>query len=493
MQQQTPQQPSKTLHLSSATVRAIQNEMCRRDFYEFRKRLAKMSNRPFVDGWWQREVSRELEQFLADYLAGKRPKLIIKSPPQHGKSTQLTDFIIWTLGKYPSLRCIFAAFSDRLGKRCNAAIQRAMGHPDFAEIFPNTKMGSIKQTSQQAWRPKRNDQLIEFWHYGGSFRNTTTGGAITGESLDLGFIDDPIKGREEANSETIREKKWEWFTDDFFTRFADNGAFICIGTNWHIDDPIQRMTKAFPDVKVISYPAIAINDEEHRKAGEPLFPELKSLEFLLSRKKLFTTESWEALYQQNPIVIGGMLFKDTMIDFRSIQGIEFDYEFITVDTAYKEGQKNDFTVFSLWGMVGGELYLKDVFKQKMNSDKIEAALDQFITRHQKWQFRNTWIEPKGHGIYLNQKFALQNKGIPMEEQLKEFFKDRRLDKVERANNAIPHLVSRKVHFNEALAEKEDLKSECLQFPNGIHDDFVDTLIDGIKVAFGRTNSILDVL
>jgi hypothetical protein len=59
---------------------------------------------------------------------------------------------------------------------------------------------------------------------------------------------------------------------------------------------------------MLSYPAIAEHDERHRRKGEPLFPELKPLDFLLDRKRMLTQPSWESIYQQHPIIVGGGQF-----------------------------------------------------------------------------------------------------------------------------------------------------------------------------------------
>jgi predicted phage terminase large subunit-like protein len=133
-------------------------------------------------------------------------------------------------------------------------------------------------------------------------------GQITGQELDLGFIDDPIKGRAEASSKVTRDKTWNWFTDDFFSRFSDHAGMLMIMTRWHVDDPIGRWVKRFPETKILRYTAIATEDEIYRKKGEALFPAHKSLEFLMERKKLLTEASWEALYQQNPVIVGGGIF-----------------------------------------------------------------------------------------------------------------------------------------------------------------------------------------
>lgn len=482
-----------SLQLNSATVQAIKTEYYKRNFYEFRKLVAPWKGQTFVEGWWQREIAKHISQFYYDLKAGLRPKLVIKSPPQHGKSQQVIDAISWIMMKDPNLRSIFASYSERLGIRCNLTLQRMWSNPNWLQYFPHINIGTAETDKKGTIsKPGRNRELIDLWPHGGMFRNTTISGPINGESMDVGFLDDVLKGRADASSINIRDKTWDWFTDDFFTRFSENAGFLVVGTNWHVDDPMQRMIDQFDDIKVVSYPAIAVEDEPFRKIGEPLFPEIKSLEFLLERKSLMPIGNWEALYQQNPFVQGGEKFKDTMLDYRAVPQ-QTDYEFIVVDTAYKSGKENDYTVATLFAMAQGELYVKDVWRTKIDAADVEMPLGQFIRRHQKYQLRQTWIEPKGHGIYLNQKFATQGMGIPSKEDLEAFFKDRRLDKIERANNSLPHLASRKLHINIDLPEREDLKSELLQFPNGKHDDFVDTVIDGLKIVFGRTPSILDVL
>lgn len=74
---------------------------------------------------------------------------------------------------------------------------------------------------------------------------------------------------------------------------------------WHDDDLLGRALKKIPDLKVRRYPAIAEADEPHRKKGDALFPEFKPLDFLLQQKRTLTQASWESLYQQRPIIVGG--------------------------------------------------------------------------------------------------------------------------------------------------------------------------------------------
>jgi hypothetical protein len=170
-------------------------------------------------GWWQREVAATLQQFEADLMAGRRPKLVIQAPPQHGKSTIVVEFIAWMAGRHPDKRTIYASFSDRLGLRANLKMRRIFAIDAHQRVFPG-----VIHLGTPGSEVQRTQNLLEYAGQDGYFRNTTVRGSITGESLDLGVVDDPIKGRAEANSPTVREAAWDWFTDDFFSRFSEDAG-----------------------------------------------------------------------------------------------------------------------------------------------------------------------------------------------------------------------------------------------------------------------------
>jgi len=260
-------------------------------------------------GWFQKEVAKALTQFYEDLQNQKSPWLIIEAPPQHGKSTQIVEFLAWLAGKRPDLKKIYTSYSERLGVRANRMMQRLMDSGKYQAIFPDTKLNSrnVVTVSNQY---QRNMDLLEYVGQTGFFRNTTIRGAITGESLDLGIIDDAIKGREQAESETIRNKTWDWFTDDFLTRFSEEGALLAIGTRWHVDDPFGRIRERYPHVKVLSFKAIAETDEPNRKTGEALFPEHKSISYLEKLRSVLDITSWNSLFQQTPITKTGNWFSE---------------------------------------------------------------------------------------------------------------------------------------------------------------------------------------
>jgi predicted phage terminase large subunit-like protein len=419
-----------------------------------------------------RDLTHKLQNFYDELTAGERPVLIIESPPQHGKSSVIVDFISWIAGKHPEFKTIYSSFSERLGVRANLSLQRLYTRKVYKDIFPETQINQKNVVSGTSYL--RNREILEYVDKGGSFRNTTVQGSITGESLDLGVIDDPLKGRKEANSETTRNSVWEWLTDDFLTRFSENAGLLMILTRWHIDDPAARLIKEDKSVKVLKYKAIAEEDEEHRKEGEALFPEHKSLEFLLKRKKIMG-QNFEALYQQNPLVRGGNLFKTEWIHYVSrgvIEGIKFDKKFITVDSALKDKEKNDYTVYDCFGVLGQKLYLLDKYRGKPRSKEREITAKEFYNKHKGFPFSGMYIEQKASGIDLFQR--MKDDGYMV------FEVERNTDKVFRAENIAPYLETYGLYVAEDLPHLTEFITEYQAFPNGKHDDNIDTLMDGVE-------------
>jgi predicted phage terminase large subunit-like protein len=290
------------------------------EYYAAESRESLWAFRQYMDptfqrGWWVHEVSEQLQKFFVRLENNERPTLLLEAPPQHGKSRGLIDFVAWASGKRPSLRTIYASYSDDLGVAANMFLQRMFDdRTKYGRVFPATAINETNVVTMTG-RYLRNSSFLEFVGQKGSFRNVTVRGQVTGKGLDLGIVDDPIKGRAEAQSPTIRNSTWAWLMDDFFNRFSEFAGLIITMTRWHVDDPAGRFLERFPDAVVLKYPALALGKpikgnsaNDPRVKGEPLFPEFKSKTFLMERKRAYTEASWQSLYQQSPIVSGGGLF-----------------------------------------------------------------------------------------------------------------------------------------------------------------------------------------
>jgi len=284
--------------------------LARENFYQYRL----LTSPGMIDCWWQRHSAAAIQDWWRAMQNEERPMLVLGAPPQHGKSEQIRDLVSWIAGQDPDRKIMFTSYSNELGVTTNLSVQRKMSSRAYRQVFPGTRLSEIadKQDVSDV-RVRRTGGIIEFVGRRGSFRNTTVEGQINGQGLDVGFIDDPIKGRGEAMSKTVRDRTWSWLTDDFYARFSKSAGMIIIMTRWHVDDPVGRWLERFPSTRVLNYQAIAEADdwsvrEGHRDYGEALFPEHKPLDFLMARRRLMTEGSWQSEYQQNPIIVGGGIY-----------------------------------------------------------------------------------------------------------------------------------------------------------------------------------------
>lgn len=455
-------------------------KICVDDFYEFRKAI----NKKFIEGWWQKEVANHLQKFAEDMASGLSPILVLEAPPQHGKSTQVIDFIAWMAGKWPHLKKIYASFSERLGIRANLRLQRIFTSPKYKMIFPETGINESSSIAEKS-RFLRNREMLEYVNHEGSFRNTTVNGAVTGESLDVGIIDDPLKGREAANSDAIRNKTWDWFTDDFFTRFSEHAGLLFVLTRWHVDDPIGRLRERFDEseIRVLKYPAIAtVAGENGRQEGEALFPEHKSAKFLLKRKGLMAASSWESLYMQNPTVPGGSMLKISKIKFYDdlpndiIKGVR--YWDLAATEPHRKNKDPDFTAGAKLYERDGRYYLHDMRHFRKDIAEVEQALHD--TAQQDGADFPVFVEEEGGASgkgYINTLSRLLVGYI---------FKGnkKRMNKVSAAV-ILESAIDNGNFYVRRAPWTQNFVDECEVFPNGKHDDMVDAVTGGMEMINDR--------
>lgn len=450
-------------------------------------------------GWHHRELAKRLNAFVR----GDIKYLMVFMPPRHGKSELVSRRLpAFIHGVYPDAEIMAASYLDSLAGDMTIDVQKIMESKEYRGLFPDTKLYPPATRSTTGTRNSSEHHIAD---RRGKYRGQGVGGSFTGKGANFIIIDDPIKGREIADSIAFRERLWNFYNNDLFSRLETNletgrpGQVLITQTRWHQDDLsgrlIELMKKDASAVQweIINYPAVRVDMDtpsDPRQIGDPLWPQKYNSEQLNEIKASIGDRAWSSLYQQNPVPDGGGLFKEEMFFYADLPG-GYDYRFITADTAYREKQENDFTCFCAWGVAKDSLFLLDCWRAQIQATEIEIAVEPFIRRFMGYGYRGTYIEPKGHGIYLNQKFTRTGLMIPSESELKEFFSDRRFDKVERASNVAPYLANRKVIINSRIAFKEELVSEALNFPKGKHDDFVDCLIDALKKTFASSVSILD--
>lgn len=411
-------------------------------------------------------------------------RLLINMPPRYSKTEcAVKGFIEWCLAKVPESRFIHLSYSDMLVLDNSSAIRESIKSDWYQYHWPvRTRKDA---DSKQLW----------YTQNGGGLYATGAEGSITGfgaGSTGSGFcgciiIDDPQKPAE-ANSQSCRDRINSRLNDTVMTRLNnphetpviiimqrihqwDMSGFVLgggTGENWeHLCIP-------------------AINDN-----GEALWPQKHTIE-MLREKQAANPFVFASQYMQTPIEGIGNMFTAEMFEFGPMPS-RFDYSYVTMDTAYTDKQSSDSTAMVAGLVSGNQLYIDRVYEKQIKSSEVEKDAIAFIRDYTNYGFRGAYIEPKGHGIYLNQRLPQLGIVMPGESNVTEFFKDRRLNKVERANNVIPRLTGRKIIINENIPNKEKVLEQLLAFPKGKHDDIVDCIIDLVKLVYCKEVSILDVL
>lgn len=436
-----------------------------------RKRLL-----PFVEkfnpdynaGWVHKDVCKRLEQFSRDVVDQKSPRLMLFMPPRHGKSTLASvSFPAWHLGRNPEHEFISCSYSGSLAMGFSRKVRQVLREPAYKAVF-KTRLDPDSQ-SAEAWLTTA----------GGGFVAAGVGGGITGKGAHVLVIDDPVKNREDAESQNNRDANWDWYTSTAYTRLAPGGGVLVILTRWHDDDLAGRLLKSAlqggDEWEVVRYPAIAEEDEEFRKAGEALHPERYSVEALRRIEKAVGPRDWSALYQQNPVADDGQYFTRSMVNYYDPEDIDEDAMryYCAWDLAIGKNDRNDYSVGVVVGInENDDMFVMDVVRGRFDGfELVERILDLY----EQWKPSIIGIE-KGHiemalGPFLEKR--VRERGL-----FEAYFKDLktgRRDKEARARAIQGRMQQGKVYFPRDAAFSGPLIAELLRFPNGTHDDQVDAL------------------
>ncbi|HOO13212.1 MAG TPA: terminase family protein, partial [Bacillota bacterium] len=236
--------------------------------------------------------------------AGEILRLMIYLPPRHGKSMTVTEtFPSYFIGRKPERRVIETSYGDSLAQRFGK-FNRQKVQEYGQELFGISI--SKEKASMTDW---------DIAGHRGGMISAGIGAGITGQGADLLLIDDPIKNKEEAESETYRNKVWDEWQNTLRTRLHPGAAVIIILTRWHEDDLAGRLLNPeygeVEDWTILSLPAIAEeNDLLGRELGEPLWPEHGyDATWAEATKNAVGSMTWNALYQQRPAPAEGAMIK----------------------------------------------------------------------------------------------------------------------------------------------------------------------------------------
>lgn len=433
-----------------------------------------------------------LDRFLSLLIRGNL-RLIVEMPPRHGKSELISHYVpAWHVLRWPNKRVLLASYQDdfaaQWGRKARDVVE------EFGGAYGIRVMASSKAASR--W---------DIAGYDGGMATAGMGGALTGKGAHLLIIDDPIKNEEESNSQTIRDKHWEWYRSTARTRLQKNGSIIVVMTRWHEDDLVGRLLQAQQDDGekwiVVRFPAIAEEDEDWghmtRRAGEPLCADLFPLPELLRLKSTVGSYWWSGLFQQRPAPAEGGTFKRDWLKQRwHVEGewITFTLKngerrqispwsltrFITVDLATSIKETADYTVVSVWGYTPDNppnLLMLDQFRERVEGPDILPAIHRMVDR---WKVPAAFVESVGFQLSVIQSGRRAVPGRPAL-PLRELTVDK--DKQSRALLATA-VMERGSFFLPANAPwLPAYEAELLSFPKGAHDDQVDATSAAARVLF----------
>ncbi len=393
----------------------------------------------------------EIAEKLEAVERGEIDRLMIFMPPRHGKSELASRrFPAWYMGRNPQKQIIAASYNSDLASDFGREVRNIIRTHEFSRLF-NVKLAEDSRAAGR-WNTDA----------GGAYVAAGVGTAVTGRGAHILLIDDPVKDREEAESELRRDTIWNWYTSTAYTRLMPGGAVILIQTRWHEDDLGGRLLEAENNggdqwVKV-NLPAL--------HDGKALWPERYDVDALKRIKAAIGPRDFEALYQQNPTPDDGTFFLRDWFK-RHDEAPRLGHIYITSDYAVTE-DGGDWTAHLVWNYHEDTLTLIDGWTGQTSADVwIEELLRLFKQHRPLCYFGEAGVIVKAVKPMLTRRMN----------ELRVFSRTEWIpsisDKPTRARAFQARAAMGKVSLPRTdLGEK--VLNQLLSFPAGKHDDLVDT-------------------
>ena len=442
-------------------------ELARRSYIDY---LAYISG----DGWkrtrFAEYVARQLQEFVEADTGNAYDILVLETPPQHGKSMTVTEALpSWCMGRHPNWRVILASYNDDSAERFARRNKEKIAA--YGETLFGVSIGSVSRATEFELKADKGcvpGRLIS--------RGMLAG--ITGNSADLLIIDDPIKNRTEADSEMRRTQIWNEWLNSLKSRLAAGAKVVVIMTPWHEDDLAARLLAAEENIRLVRLPVEAEeNDPLGRAVGDALCPELgKDLEWLRQFKKSYLSDSnggeraWRALYQCSPRAEeGGIVKRAWWRWYEPGEADRFAREVISVDAAFKGGERNDFVAIEVWGKRGNDYYLRYCLNSHMDFPETLAAIR--TVRRLYPEAATVLVEDKANGSAIIQTLQKEMFCIPVTPLG---------GKEARVHAVAPAIESGHVYLPRGEEWVGAFVDQFTAFPAGKNDDMVDSATQALS-------------
>lgn len=394
-------------------------------------------------------------------------------PPGSAKSTYGTVVgPTWAMGAIPGFKVIGVSYGSDLARKFGRRMRSIVRQHAYSALF-NTSISSESSAADE-WALENGSEYM-----GGGILS-----GITGNRADFIPIDDPIKGRQEADSEVTRKRTIEAYQDDILTRLKPGGSVMLTQTRWHEEDLAGSLLPAGYDGEsgmiecrdgnmweVICIPAQAYRKDDPlgREAGEYIWPEWFPEDHWATFKR--NARTWSALYQQRPAPEEGDYFKaewlrpyDKAPDPKTLRVYGGSDYAVTADGG-------DFTCHVVVGLdPEGRMYLLDLWRKQASSDVWVEAFCDLVIQHKPMG----WAEEQGQiksgvGPFLDRR-QRERRAYVARDQF-----PTRGDKAVRAQSIRGRMALEGLYVPINAPWYPELRSELLSFPAGKHDDQVDAL------------------
>lgn len=389
---------------------------------------------------------------------GEIDRLMIFMPPRHGKSLITSQlFPAWFIGRNSTKSIIASSYGAELASDFGRATRNFVASPTHRAVFPQSIMsddlGSIHRFAMLG---------------GGAYFAVGSGGALTGRGADLLLLDDLLKGYEQANSETERASLKSWFENVAYTRLQPGGAIVFISTRWHLDDLPGSLLRehASENWQVLSLPALAEPDDPLGRAeGAALWPSQYPIKDLERIREAVGSSAWLSLYQCRPSAAEGSTFKRNWWRYAAALPEKFEQIVLSVDSAYKVGRQNDYSVILTLGVSQNAYHVIDVVRERL---EFPALLKKVELLAERFRPHCLLVEDSASGQSLIQVLRANTRLA-----VKPIKPDS--DKISRANAVVPLVEAGRVVLPAGAGWLGDFIDELSSFPKAPHDDQVDAL------------------
>jgi predicted phage terminase large subunit-like protein len=411
----------------------------------------------FVEGSHHRHIAEKFNKLAT----GEINRLIVNMPPRHTKS-EFASFLLpsWMVGRNPKLKIIQTTHNAELAVRFGRKAKNLIDSEDYQKIFSTT----LQEDSKAAGR----------WEtaQGGEYFAAGVGGAITGRGADLLIIDDP-HSEQDAMSKTALESAYEWYTSGPRQRLQPGGKIVLVMTRWSTKDLTGLLLANQKEEKadqwhVVEFPALM----DHG----PVWPEYWNKEELEKVKATLPVGKWNAQWMQAPTSEEGAIIKREWWNVYKRETIPpLQHVIQSYDTAFLKKESADYSAITTWGIFypnedsPANLILLDAIKGRYEFPELRRLA---LQQYKYWQPESVIIEAKASGLPLT--YELRQMDIPVIN----FTPSRGHDKHARVNAVAPLFESGIIWAPEQKFADEVIE-ECAAFPNGDHDDLVDSMTQAV--------------